>query len=179
MCFLTGWEGNIERQQGTSRQKKKKTWNAAPSNYSDGYAHVWAKMCASRGPPGKTLKGSSVVWCQFFIYIHKKAQLQIQEATLCCETSFLYLIIVFLANKVSTSTGGKGGHYFVGIVSCPILYQCFFAPIPAGPPVLWAFTLPPGEKGSSALETLCVGLAVSSLRCSGCFNNYWGHLDEL
>lgn len=23
MCFLTGWEGNIERQQGTSRQKKK------------------------------------------------------------------------------------------------------------------------------------------------------------
>lgn len=37
--------------------------------------------------------------------------------------------------------------------------------------------LPPSEEGSSALETLCVGLTVGSLRCSGCFNNNWGHLD--
>lgn len=39
--------------------------------------------------------------------------------------------------------------------------------------------LPPGEEGSSALETLCIGLAVGSLRCSGCLDNYWGHLDQL
>lgn len=39
--------------------------------------------------------------------------------------------------------------------------------------------LPPGEEGSSALETLCVGLTVSSLRRSGCFHNYWRHLDQL
>lgn len=39
--------------------------------------------------------------------------------------------------------------------------------------------LPPGEEGSSALETLRVGLTVGSLGCSGCFNNYRGHLDEL
>lgn len=39
--------------------------------------------------------------------------------------------------------------------------------------------LPPGEEGSSALETLCVRLTVGSLRCPGCFHNYWGHLDQL
>lgn len=39
--------------------------------------------------------------------------------------------------------------------------------------------LPPGEEGSSALEALCVGLTVGSLRCSGCFDNYWRHLDQL
>lgn len=42
-----------------------------------------------------------------------------------------------------------------------------------------ALFLPPGEEGSSALETLCVGLTIGSLRCSGCFDNYWGHLDQL
>lgn len=41
------------------------------------------------------------------------------------------------------------------------------------------FILPPGEEGSSALETLCVGLTVGSLGCSGCFDDYWGHLDQL
>lgn len=39
--------------------------------------------------------------------------------------------------------------------------------------------LPPGEEGSSALETLCVGLTVGSLGCSGCFDDYRGHLDQL
>lgn len=39
--------------------------------------------------------------------------------------------------------------------------------------------LPPGEEGSSALETLCVWLTVGSLRCSGCFDDYRGHLDQL
>lgn len=42
-----------------------------------------------------------------------------------------------------------------------------------------ALFLPPGEEGSSALETLCVGLTVGSLRRSGCFHDYWGHLDQL
>lgn len=46
--------------------------------------------------------------------------------------------------------------------------------------VLFAVSsLPPSEEGSSALETLCVGLTVGSLRCSGCFDDYWGHLDQL
>ena len=45
--------------------------------------------------------------------------------------------------------------------------------------ILIASLLPPGEEGSSALETLCVGLTVGSLRCSGCLDNYWGHLDQL
>lgn len=39
--------------------------------------------------------------------------------------------------------------------------------------------LPPGEEGSPALETLRVRLTVCSLRSSGCFNNYWRHLDQL
>lgn len=42
-----------------------------------------------------------------------------------------------------------------------------------------ALLLPPGKEGSSALETLCVGLTVGSLRCSGCFDDYRGHLDQL
>lgn len=126
------------------------------------------------------LEASSVGWYQFFISIQKRHS--------CRHRKLLYVVKLplssnhwgfFSANKVSTSTRGKGGRYLVGIVSCPILYQCFFAPLPAGPPVFGAFTLPPGEKGSSALETLCVGLAVGSLGCSGCFNNYWGHLDKL
>lgn len=45
--------------------------------------------------------------------------------------------------------------------------------------LLIEFFLPPGEEGSPALETLCVGLAVGSLRCSGCFDDYRGHLDQL
>lgn len=48
--------------------------------------------------------------------------------------------------------------------------------------LLWLLTapgLPPGEEGSSALETLCVGLTVSSLRRSGCLNDYGGHLNQL
>lgn len=45
--------------------------------------------------------------------------------------------------------------------------------------LLIEFFLPPGEEGPSALETLCVGLAVGSLRCSGCFDDYRGHLDQL
>lgn len=40
-------------------------------------------------------------------------------------------------------------------------------------------SLPPGEEWSSALETLRVGFTVCSLRCSGCFNDYWWHLDQL
>lgn len=49
--------------------------------------------------------------------------------------------------------------------------------LPAVLPLLPPPLLPPGEEGSSALETLRVRLAVCSLRCSGCFNDYWGHLD--
>lgn len=115
------------------------------------------------------------------LHLHPKKGTAADTGSYCMLRNFLSSSnhCFFSANKVSTSTGGIGRHYFVGIVSCPILCQCFFGPVPAGPPVFWAFTLPPGEKGSSALETLCVGLAVSSLRCSGCFNNYWGHLDKL
>lgn len=39
--------------------------------------------------------------------------------------------------------------------------------------------LPPGEEGPSALETLRVGLTVSSLWCPRSFNDNWGHLDQL
>lgn len=62
-----------------------------------------------------------------------KAQLQKQEATVCCETSYLHLIIVLFffssASKVSTSTGGEGwaslaGHPLLphppSLLLCPI-----------------------------------------------------------
>lgn len=151
------------------------------SNYSDWHAYVWAKLCASRSPSGKTFSKVPLL-CGVNSSSTSKKGTAADTGSYCMLWNFLSSsnhCFFFSANKVSTSTGGKGRHYFVGIVSCPILYQCFFAPIPAGPPVFWAFTLPPGEKGSSALETLCVGLAVSSLRCSGCFNNNWRHLDKL
>lgn len=52
-----------------------------------------------------------------------------------------------------------------------------FAPASCCSSSLFDLRLPPGEEGSSALETLRVGLAVGSLRRSGRLHNYWGHLD--
>lgn len=68
---------------------------------------------------------------------------------------------------------------------CPILHQRFLhlfsapASCCSSSSSSQSFDLPPGEEGSSALETLCVGLTVGSLRCSGCFDDHWGHLDQL
>lgn len=47
MCFLTGWEGNIERQQGTSRQKKKHGMQHPPTIQTG--MHTCEQKCVHPG----------------------------------------------------------------------------------------------------------------------------------
>lgn len=178
VCFvLTGWEGNIERQQGTWRQKKKMECSTL---------HLIRLACVRV----RKIGASRSPWERLLCRVVSILSFTSPKKGTAADTGSYRVLWNFLSssNFCFFFSPGKPsihkrwrerGHYFVGIVSCHILYQCFFAPIPAGPPGFRVPALPPGEEGSSALETLCVGLVAGSLGGSGCFNNYRGHLDEL
>lgn len=147
------------------------------SSYSDWHAYVWA----NNSPSVKTFSKDSLLRGVDSSFMSQKGTAA-ETGSYCMLRNFLFAsnhCSIFSASKVSTSTGEEGGRHSLGILFYPILHHCCRAPFSAGPPLVWGFLLPPGEKRSSTLETLCVGLAVGSLRCSGCFNNYWGHLDQL
>lgn len=183
MCLSFKWMGG-KRWKAARRQRKH--WNAALSILQ---LFRLACICVRKRyvRPGvhrerPFWKVSLLCGVNSSLTSQKKAQLQTREAIVCCQTSSFHLIIVggfFQQTKYPQAPKGKLG--ITSWVSLPTPPSAIAdsAPIPAGPPHLWVFPLPPGEEGSSALETLCVGLAVGSLRCSGRFNNYWGHLDQL
>lgn len=182
--LLSGWEGNVERQQGTWRQRKQ--WNAALSILQ---LFRLACICVRKRYVRPGVHRKRPFWKVSLLggvnssLTSPKKGTAADTGSYCMLSNFLFPSNncgFFSANKVSTSTKGEVGRHFLGITSYPILRHCWLYPNSCwSSSSLWVFPLPPGEEGSSALETLCVGLAVGSLRCSGRFNNYWGHLDQL
>lgn len=145
------------------------------SSYSDWHAYVWA----NNSPSGKTFWKDSLSPGVDSSFMSQKGTAA-ETGSYCMLRNFLFasnhcFILFFQQAEYPQAPEGKVGVTRWAAFSTP----SFIIAFPAGPPLLWGLLLPPGEKRSSTLETLCVGLTVGSLRCSGCLNNYWGHLDQL
>lgn len=127
-----------------------------PSSSSDGHAYVWANIQESSGKD--LLKGSSVVWCQFFIYIQKKAQVQIQKATVCCETSSRYLIIVLFFGKQSIHKHQRDRWAWLCLLPQPL--SVFLCPYSC-----WATRSPSRLPTTRWKRVFCSGNSVCRTRC--------------
>lgn len=111
--------------------------NPLSSTYSDWHAYVWAKVCASRSPSGKAFWKVPLSCGVNSSFTSKKGT--------AADTGIYYRLWNFLSSSNHCFFGKQSIHKHrrerlgCGHRLLPPPLSCFFAPIPAGPPVLPAF----------------------------------------